>query len=31
VSNAPLRDAAGAVMGIVAVSLDMTQHAQEQA
>jgi PAS domain S-box-containing protein len=31
VSNAPLHDAAGAVMGIVAVSLDMTQHAQEQA
>jgi PAS domain S-box-containing protein len=31
VSNAPLRGPDGAVTGIVAVSLDMTQHALEQA
>ena len=31
VSNAPLRDATGVVVGIVGVSLDMTQHATEQA
>ena len=31
VSNAPLRDASGAVVGIVGLSLDMTQHANEQA